>query len=157
MMQDVYKPVERAIDEPAYGTYGKLPALTEAVSVFVRNNPFLFKNTSTEKKVAIIFDAYRDAYLEVLKEDPNYQKALTLVKQSPMQHFGSPDQLEEAVESLVYERMRGFHSTTPERVIQEYLHVEPYSIKYYALPDPYVRRNCDLSAFADFFRETIKS
>lgn len=157
MLQDIYKPVEQAIDKPAYCTYGKRTVLTKAVSVFVRDNPNLFKKTSTEKKVAIIFDAYRDAYLSVLKEDPHYQKALKLVKQSPMQYFGSPDQLEEAVEFLVLKRMRCFHSTTPENVIQEYLHVEPYSIKFYALPDPYICRDCNLNALTDFFRQTIKS
>ena len=69
-----------------------------------------------------------------------------------MQYFGAPDQLEEAVECLVHERMKIFHSTTPENMIQEYLHVEPYSIKFYVFPDTYVHRDCDLDALTDFFK-----
>jgi len=156
MMEDVYTSVERAIDEPAYFTYGKSAPLTEAIAAFVRDNPLLFKKVSTEEKVAIIFDAYRDAYLEVLKEDPSYQKALSFLKQSNMKYFGSSDQLEEAVEFLVHKRMKKFHSMTPANVIKDHMGLESY-LSFTGFPDTYVHRDCDLEALTDFFRQTIKS
>jgi|JI10StandDraft_1071094.scaffolds.fasta_scaffold254985_2 hypothetical protein len=155
MLKDVYNPVEQVIDMTACRTDGKEQDLIEGISVFVKDNLPLFKRISSEEKIAIIFDAYRDAYLEVFKDDQNYQKALWLVKRSPMQYFGSPIQLEQAVEWLVLRRLKIFHSITPANAIEKYMGLT--SISFTGFPDTYVYRDCNRRALIDFFKKTIKT
>ena len=73
-----------------------------------------------------------------------------------MQYFGAPDQLEEAVECLVHERMKIFHSMTPANVIKKYMGLESY-LSFTGFPDTYMHRDCDSDALIEFFRQTIKS
>lgn len=154
--EDVNAALECAIDEAAYKTDGKERDLVTAISYFVESNPALFKAVSVQKSIAIMFDAYRDAFVEVLKDSEGYLKALALVNKSPLQRIASPSQLEKAVEGLVLGRLKVLHSTTPANAIQESLSLRS-RISFTGFPDTYACRECDRGAFLDFFNTTIKA
>ena len=156
MFQDVYSPVEQAIDQPAYKTYEKHKDLTESISAFMAENAHLFSTEDLDERVSIIFDAYRDAYLEVLKDDENYQKAVELVKESPMKLLGSSDQLEKAVEWLALKRLKIFHSITPAKAIKECLDLKG-SLSFTGFPDTYIQRECNRAGLKCFFEKQLTS
>lgn len=155
MFHDPCQAVEQSIDEAACKIDGQEKNLTQVVAVFVEENPSLFGRKSSEEKVAILFDAYRDAYLEVLKEGQDYKKALIQVKKSPMQRLAPPTQLEQAIEWLVIRRLKVLHSTTVANAIQQHLGENSY-LSLADLPDTYIHRECDNKALVKFFKKLIK-
>lgn len=148
--------VESAIDRVAYKTDEKERGLATAVSLFIKANLTLFKGVSLKDGVAIIFDAYRDAFVEVLKNDASYKQVLEQVKTSPMQRLASSMQLEQMVERLALERLKIFHSTTPAKAIEESLGLES-RISFTGFPDTYVCRNCNKEAFIEFLNVATKA
>lgn len=152
------KNLENLINQHFWAIQGHKDSIEQLESIFRKclqtNENLLSKKTSREKANEI-FNAYREVYFTILKEDPEFQNILK--DHIFVTHF--PGCKEESpmlyIKCLVLEAINTMHTIVPGLALEKACSLEPYSLKLHASSSPFLPSQIDGSDLTAFYQQKL--